>query len=121
MPGSQPQLFQKAAKSAADVVFINLEDAIAPDDKPQARKNIAAISTYLRGAKTLRPSTASTPTTCIATWLDVLEAATVWISWSKVGRGRRPTPWICWPQSKPQAQEAHRLRLIIETALGMQA
>jgi malyl-CoA/(S)-citramalyl-CoA lyase len=40
VPGSSPQLFEKAAKSAADVVFLDLEDAVAPDDKPQARKNI---------------------------------------------------------------------------------
>ena len=40
VPGSQPKLFEKAAKSAADVVFLDLEDAVAPDDKAQARKNI---------------------------------------------------------------------------------
>ena len=40
VPGSQPQLFEKAARSAADVVFLDLEDAVAPDDKVQARKNI---------------------------------------------------------------------------------
>jgi len=40
VPGSQPQLFEKAAKSAADVVFLDLEDAVAPDDKAQARKNV---------------------------------------------------------------------------------
>jgi len=40
VPGSQPQMFEKAAKSAADVVFLDLEDAVAPDDKAQARKNI---------------------------------------------------------------------------------
>ena len=40
VPGSQPQLFEKAAKSAADVIFLDLEDAVAPDDKPQARKNV---------------------------------------------------------------------------------
>jgi malyl-CoA/(S)-citramalyl-CoA lyase len=34
------KLFEKAAKSAADVIFLDLEDAVAPDDKPQARKNI---------------------------------------------------------------------------------
>ncbi|MGL4294138.1 MAG: CoA ester lyase, partial [Aestuariivirga sp.] len=27
VPGSQPQMFEKAAKSAADVVFLDLEDA----------------------------------------------------------------------------------------------
>jgi malyl-CoA/(S)-citramalyl-CoA lyase len=40
VPGSNPKLFDKAAGSAADVVFLDLEDAVAPDDKPQARKNI---------------------------------------------------------------------------------
>ena len=40
VPGSQPQLFEKAAQSDADVVFLDLEDAVAPDDKEQARKNI---------------------------------------------------------------------------------
>jgi malyl-CoA/(S)-citramalyl-CoA lyase len=40
VPGSQPQLFEKAAASQADVVFLDLEDAVAPDDKAQSRKNI---------------------------------------------------------------------------------
>ena len=40
VPGSQPQLFEKAAQSDADVVFLDLEDAVAPDDKEQARTNI---------------------------------------------------------------------------------
>jgi malyl-CoA/(S)-citramalyl-CoA lyase len=40
VPGSQPNLFEKAAKSAADVIFLDLEDAVAPDDKAQARKNV---------------------------------------------------------------------------------
>ncbi len=42
VPGSQPKLFEKAAKSTADIVFLDLEDAVAPDDKPQARKNVVA-------------------------------------------------------------------------------
>jgi malyl-CoA/(S)-citramalyl-CoA lyase len=40
VPGSTPQMFEKAAKSAADIVFLDVEDAVAPDDKAQARKNI---------------------------------------------------------------------------------
>jgi malyl-CoA/(S)-citramalyl-CoA lyase len=40
VPGSRPELFEKAANSAADVIFLDLEDAVAPDDKVQARKNI---------------------------------------------------------------------------------
>jgi len=42
VPGVNPALFDKAAKSAADVVFLDLEDAVAPDDKPQARRNVVA-------------------------------------------------------------------------------
>ena len=40
VPGSQPEMFEKAAKSDVDVIFLDLEDAVAPDEKEQARKNI---------------------------------------------------------------------------------
>ena len=40
VPGSSPQFFEKAAEGKADVVFLDLEDAVAPDDKIPARKNI---------------------------------------------------------------------------------
>lgn len=40
VPGSARQMFTKAAQSEADVIFLDLEDAVAPDDKAQARKNI---------------------------------------------------------------------------------
>ncbi len=40
VPGSNPGMFEKAANSAVDYVFLDLEDAVAPGDKEQARKNI---------------------------------------------------------------------------------
>ncbi|MCP4429494.1 MAG: CoA ester lyase [Gammaproteobacteria bacterium] len=40
VPGSNPAMFQKAADSAADYVFLDLEDAVSPGDKVQARKNV---------------------------------------------------------------------------------
>lgn len=40
VPGSSPEMFEKALKSGVDFVFLDLEDAVAPDDKIQARKNI---------------------------------------------------------------------------------
>ncbi|MEM9123420.1 MAG: CoA ester lyase [Pseudomonadota bacterium] len=40
VPGSRPELFEKAAKGPADVICMDLEDAVAPSDKVQARKNI---------------------------------------------------------------------------------
>jgi malyl-CoA/(S)-citramalyl-CoA lyase len=40
VPGTNPALFNKAAQSRADIIFLDCEDAVAPDDKEQARKNI---------------------------------------------------------------------------------
>ena len=40
VPGSSPEMFEKALKSGVDFVFLDLEDAVAPDDKLQARKNV---------------------------------------------------------------------------------
>ena len=40
VPGSSPGMFEKALTSGADFVFLDLEDAVAPDDKIQARKNV---------------------------------------------------------------------------------
>ncbi len=54
VPGSNPSLFEKAAKSAVDVIFLDLEDAVAPDDKVQARKNIIeALRDIDWGTKTM--------------------------------------------------------------------
>ncbi|MEO1455382.1 MAG: L-malyl-CoA/beta-methylmalyl-CoA lyase [Pseudomonadota bacterium] len=39
-PGSRPAIFEKMAGSAADVINLDLEDSVAPDDKPEARRNI---------------------------------------------------------------------------------
>ncbi|MCE7914183.1 MAG: CoA ester lyase [Nitrosomonas sp. PRO4] len=40
VPGSSPGMFEKALNSGVDFVFLDLEDAVAPDDKIQARKNV---------------------------------------------------------------------------------
>lgn len=40
VPGSNATMIEKAATSAADYVFLDCEDAVAPPDKEQARKNI---------------------------------------------------------------------------------
>jgi malyl-CoA/(S)-citramalyl-CoA lyase len=54
VPGSQMQMIEKAAKSNADIVFLDMEDAVAPDDKEQARKNIIiALNDIDWGGKTM--------------------------------------------------------------------
>ncbi len=40
VPGSRPALFEKAAAGPADVVCLDLEDAVAPADKDAARDNV---------------------------------------------------------------------------------
>ena len=53
-PGSRPAIFEKMAASAADVINLDLEDAVAPSDKEAARANIIkAISDIDWGTKTL--------------------------------------------------------------------
>jgi malyl-CoA/(S)-citramalyl-CoA lyase len=54
VPASSTAFFEKAARSPADVVFLDLEDAVAPDDKVSARKNaIAALNEIDWGTKTI--------------------------------------------------------------------
>ncbi|HLJ04570.1 MAG TPA: CoA ester lyase [Solirubrobacteraceae bacterium] len=40
VPGSNVRMLEKAPALGADIVMLDLEDAVAPDDKPQARINI---------------------------------------------------------------------------------
>ena len=43
-PGSRPAIFEKMAASDADVINLDLEDSVAPNDKAEARKNIIAAT-----------------------------------------------------------------------------
>ena len=40
VPGSSPKMFEKAMNSPADYVFLDLEDAVSPNDKITARANV---------------------------------------------------------------------------------
>ena len=53
-PGSRPELFEKMASSEADVINLDLEDSVSPNDKDKARANIVeAITGIDWGQKTL--------------------------------------------------------------------
>lgn len=43
MPGNKPEMFPKASAAGADIVCIDLEDAIAPPDKDAARAGTMAL------------------------------------------------------------------------------
>ncbi|MBR7977241.1 CoA ester lyase [Burkholderia vietnamiensis] len=56
VPASRPELFAKALASAADALSFDLEDAVAPERKPQARTDLRALletDDALASAKTL--------------------------------------------------------------------
>ena len=54
VPGSSPHMFVKAAASNADIIFLDLEDAVAPDKKVEARQNvIRALNEVDWGQKTV--------------------------------------------------------------------
>ncbi|MEF8833761.1 MAG: CoA ester lyase [Halofilum sp. (in: g-proteobacteria)] len=42
VPGASPRMFERALASAADAVFLDLEDAVAGDDKVGAREQVVA-------------------------------------------------------------------------------
>ena len=42
VPGDRPERFDKAALSGADLVILDLEDAVHPEHRPQSRENIIA-------------------------------------------------------------------------------
>jgi malyl-CoA/(S)-citramalyl-CoA lyase len=54
VPGSSPHMFAKAALSKADIVFLDLEDSVAPEKKVEARQNvIRALHEVDWGSKTV--------------------------------------------------------------------
>ncbi len=128
VPGSQPQLFEKAAKSAADVVFLDLEDAVAPDDKPSARKNvIQALRDIDWGTKTMSVRINGLDTHFMyRDVVDVIEQAGErldLIMIPKVGTAADVYAVdMLVSQCETAASRKKRIgfELIIETALGMQ-
>jgi citrate lyase subunit beta/citryl-CoA lyase len=52
VPGSRPELFDKALRSAADAISFDLEDAVAPDRKAEARALVAgALNRPFEGSR----------------------------------------------------------------------
>lgn len=75
VPAVRPELFAKAAASAADVVLIDLEDSVPPDDKPRARANaVAALRDIDWGGKgvSVRVNGLDTPY-CYRDVIDLIE------------------------------------------------
>jgi len=128
VPGSQPALFEKATKSAADVVFLDLEDAVSPEDKPQARKNVvAAIGDIDWGTKTLSVRINGLDTSFMyRDVVDILEQSSERLDLLMIPKVGTAADVYALDMLCTQIEGARNRRkrvgfeLIIETALGME-
>jgi malyl-CoA/(S)-citramalyl-CoA lyase len=128
VPGSQPQLFEKAAKGSADVVFLDLEDAVAPPDKEQARKNIIqAINDIDWGKKTLSLRISGLDTHYMyRDVVDVVEQAGKRLDLIMIPKAGTASDVYAVDMLVTQIEQAKGytkrigFEMIIETALGMQ-
>ena len=127
VPGSQPKFFEKAAKGEADVIFLDLEDAVAPDDKEAARKNIIeAIGDVDWGNKTLSVRINGLDTHYMyRDVVDLLEQASERLDLIMIPKVGTPADVYALDMLVTQIETAKvrtkriGFELIIETALGM--
>ena len=128
VPGSNTTFLEKATKSKADVVFLDLEDAVAPDDKPQARKNIiAALNDLDWSGRTLSVRINGLDTHYMyRDVVDVIEKAGDKLDMIMIPKVGTAADVYAVDMLVTQVEAAKKLKkrigfeLIIETALGMQ-
>ena len=127
VPGSNYGFMEKAAKSEADVVFLDLEDAVAPDDKAQARKNIVkALNEIDFGKKTLSVRINGLDTHYMyRDVIDVIEQGGERLDLIMIPKVGTPADVYAVDMLVTQCEDAVARKkkigfeLIIETALGM--
>ena len=128
VPGSNPTFMEKAAKSNADVVFLDLEDAVAPDDKAPARKNIiAALNDLDWSGKTVSIRINGLETHYMYRDLvEILEGAPGKLDLIMIPKVGTASDVYAIDMMVTQIEDATKVskrigfELIIETALGMQ-
>jgi len=129
VPGSNPGMFVKALEGEADYIFLDLEDAVAPGDKEQARHNViqALLEHDWRG----RGKTISVRINGIDTYymyrdvVDVVERAGHRLDTILIPKVGVPADVYMVDALLTQIEQArgipHRIGIdvLIETALGM--
>lgn len=128
VPGSNMKFLEKATQSPADVIFLDLEDAVAPPDKEQARKNvIAALNDLEWGGRTLSVRINGLDTSYMyRDVVDVLEQAGDKLDLIMIPKVGTAADVYAVDMLVSQIEQAKGYRkrigfeLIIETALGMQ-
>ena len=82
VPASNPAMIDRAAGSAADYVFLDLEDAVAPPEKEQARRNcIQALNDIDWAAKGKTVSVRSNEAGNFYSAEKLQAPVTIWMSW----------------------------------------
>ena len=128
VPGSNLRFLEKAPASAADVIFLDLEDAVAPDDKEQARKNIIqALNDLKWTGKTMSVRVNGLDTHYMyRDVVDVLEQAPGELDLIMIPKVGTAADVYALDMLVTQIEIATKMKtrigfeLIIETALGMQ-
>ena len=94
-PGNVPRRIEKALTLPADAVILDLEDSVAPADKPAARKPIAeALKAPRAGRGYVRVNAPSTPW-CFRDLVETLHArvdGVVNAKTARVATGQQPGP-----------------------------
>jgi citrate lyase subunit beta/citryl-CoA lyase len=129
VPGSNTSFIDKAAQSAADFVFLDLEDAVAPPDKEQARRNVIEALRDIDWAakgKTVSVRINGLDTHyCYRDVIDVMEQAGDRLRTILVPKVGVPADLYCVETLVAQVEQAkgyqHKVGIeaLIETALGM--
>jgi len=105
VPASRPELFEKAMASEADAISFDLEDAVAPDRKPEAR---ALLADWLARRAAAAPAAAH-PKKII---VRINAADTPWYADDLAALGRLPVDLL----NVPKTEDADAVRRAIEQA-----
>lgn len=126
VPGSNPKMLEKAPELGADLVFLDLEDAVAPADKEQARRNViqalnqcdwsgCSVSVRINGLDTHY---------CYRDVVDVVELAGDKLDTLLIPKVGQPSDILFVSTLLEQIEAARgwkpiNLHVLIETAMGM--
>jgi len=127
VPGTNVRMLEKAPNLGADVVMLDLEDAVAPDDKPQARRNVIAALNELDwsgSTVTVRINGLDTRY-CYRDIVDVVEQSGEWLDTvlipkaASAGDIHLVSTLLCQIEEEVGIEEPIGISALIETAAGM--
>lgn len=126
VPGSSPRMLEKAPTLGADVVFLDLEDSVAPEEKETARENVIAALNELDWSPcsvSVRINGLDTPW-CYRDIVEVVERAGATLDTLLVPKVSRAADVELVATLLSQIEAAKGLapiglHVLVETALGM--